>query len=166
MRSHFTAGTLTVKRAVLAIDKSPPLLRDKPKTKSSRRTLEIPLQLVELLRARLIHVKRDMLAWGKDYQRQPLLLFPGLAGAPMNPLQLTERLRTVLRRTGITSAQPVHGWRHTAATSLFDAGHHVKTVQARLGHASPAITLALYTHPVAERDREAAEHFGKLIDRA
>jgi hypothetical protein len=38
-------------------------------------------------------------------------------------------------------------------------------VQARLGHTTPAITMALYVHPVEERDRAAAEHFGKLLQR-
>ena len=152
-------------RVVLALDRTAPVLRLKPKSKTSRRTLQIHQQLVTLLRAQLVRVKRDALVWGKQYQRTPLLLFPGLAGKPMPPLHLTERLRTMARRVGISDAQPVHSWRHTAATSLFDAGHHVKTVQARLGHSTPAITLALYTHPVAERDLEAAAHFGKLIER-
>jgi integrase len=55
--------------------------------------------------------------------------------------------------------------RHTNATSLLDGGENIKTVQARLGHSTPAITMALYIHPVAERDRSAAEHFGNALTR-
>lgn len=33
----------------------------------------------------------------------------------------------------------------------------MKTTQARLGHSSPTITLALYTDKVDERDRAAGE---------
>jgi integrase len=81
----------------------------------------------------------------------------------MQPLGVTLHLRRLLRRAKITGVQPCHVWRHTAATALLDSGQNIKTVQARLGHLTPAITLALYVHPVDERDAKAAEHFGKLI---
>jgi integrase len=48
---------------------------------------------------------------------------------------------------------------------LLDAGSNIKTVQTRLGHSTPAITMALYVHPVDERDAEDAAHVGKLIGR-
>lgn len=155
--------TLTVKRVVLGVNHQP-IMRDKPKSKSSGRTLEIPASLVALLRAQLVRVRENTIAWGAEYRRQPLLLFPGVAGAPMVPQTLTDRLKWLLKRANVTKAQPCHAWRHFAATALLDAGHNIKTVQNRLGHSSPAITLNLYTHPVAERDSEASEHFGKLID--
>jgi len=106
-----------------------------------------------------------MLEWGTEYQREPLFVFPGLAGVPMSPHNVTDRMRALLRRAKVTGAQPCHAWRHTAATLLLDSGQSVKTAQARLGHSTPAITLALYVHPVEERDAEAAEHLGKLIER-
>ena len=43
------------------------------------------------------------------------------------------------------------------------ARQNITTVQARLGHS--AIRLQLYVHPVEQRDQEASEHFGKLIER-
>jgi integrase len=47
---------------------------------------------------------------------------------------------------------------------LLDAGQSIPTVQARLGHASPRITMEMYAHPVAERDSEAAAHLGGLLN--
>jgi integrase len=75
----------------------------------------------------------------------------------MRPLNLTARLRRLLRRAGIKGVQPVHGWRHATATLLIAGGADVKTTQSRLGHSSPTITLALYTDKVDERDRAAGE---------
>ena len=69
----------------------------------------------------------------------------------------TARLRRLMRRAGIAGRPPAHGWRHTAATLLIDSGANIKTVQTRLGHASAALTLATYVHPVDERDRAAGE---------
>lgn len=55
-----------------------------------------------------------------------------------------------------------HALRHTQATLLIGAGADVKTVQARLGHASPSTTLAIYTHASEANDRKAANAFDAL----
>jgi integrase len=78
-------------------------------------------------------------------------------------MTMTIRLRRVMRRAGITGRPPAHGWRHTAATLLIDGGANVKTVQTRLGHATPAFTLATYVHPVDERDQAAGEQLAALL---
>jgi integrase len=70
-----------------------------------------------------------------------------------------------MEQAGVSGRPPTHAWRHTAGTSLCDATKDVKMVQNRLGHSTPRITLELYVHPIAERDKEAAEHLGKLIRR-
>jgi integrase len=151
--------TLAVRRVVLEVEHLP-ILRARTKSEHSHRVIAIPPQLVTLLRGQLTRVRENMLAWGKEYQREPLMVFPGWAGQSMVPRALTERLMRVMRRAKVAGAQPCHAWRHTVATQLIDAGQNIKTVQHRLGHSTPAITLQLYTHPVAERDQEAAAHLG------
>ena len=37
------------------------------------------------------------------------------------------------------------------------------TVAKRLGHATPAITLNIYSHQIKRTDREAAERLGNLF---
>jgi integrase len=74
-------------------------------------------------------------------------------------------MRRVMGTVGITGVQPTHGWRHTAATLLLDSGQNIKTIATRLGHSTPAITQALYVHPVAERDVESARHLGDFLKR-
>ena len=56
-----------------------------------------------------------------------------------------------------------HDLRHFTATQALAAGIDVRTVAGRLGHADPAITLRVYSHVVAERDRAAAELLGALV---
>ena len=56
-----------------------------------------------------------------------------------------------------------HELRHTQATQLLAAGMDVKTVQARLGHASASLTLNQYAHAVPEKDRECAEMIEQLF---
>lgn len=67
-----------------------------------------------------------------------------------------------IRGTGYTGLVP-HALRHTVATLLIGEGTDVKTVQARLGHASPNTTLAIYSHAIEANDRKAADAFGELL---
>ena len=56
-----------------------------------------------------------------------------------------------------------HELRHTQATQLLANGVDVKTVQTRLGHTDPALTLKWYAHSVEENDRQAAALIGGLL---
>jgi integrase len=51
----------------------------------------------------------------------------------------------------------VHTLRHTCCTRLFNAGAEVPHVQQMLGHASPQMTLRIYTHMKAEGARAFVE---------
>ena len=53
--------------------------------------------------------------------------------------------------------------RHGAATMLLEAGQSVPTVAEYLGHASPAVTMAVYAHAVPGSNRRAAERLGSLL---
>lgn len=57
-----------------------------------------------------------------------------------------------------------HALRHTQATLLIGEGADVKTVQARLGHASPSTTLAIYAHAIVANDRKAADKFSSMLE--
>lgn len=67
------------------------------------------------------------------------------------------------RGTGYSGLVP-HGLRHTAATVLVASNIDLKTVQARMGHASASTTANFYTHAIRANDRNAAEIFEKLTD--
>ena len=60
-----------------------------------------------------------------------------------------------------------HTLRHTCATMLFRSGMNAKQVQMWLGHHSPAFTLAVYVHLLADDVGEAPAFFdllGKQIE--
>ena len=156
-------GTLTVMRVLLEV-KHEPILRELPKSESSERTITIPAALVELLREQKSNVQAMALKWGQGYRRGPsMFLFARPDGQPLLPSSVTTRLRQVMRRARVSGRPPTHGWRHTAATVLVSSGTDIKTVQNRLGHSTPAITLALYVHPTKERDQAAGDHLASLI---
>ena len=49
-----------------------------------------------------------------------------------------------------------HDLRHTHATHLLKAGVHPKVAQERLGHATIAVTLDLYSHVMPGMQEDAA----------
>jgi len=56
-----------------------------------------------------------------------------------------------------------HDLRHTDATLLLRAGVPIKVVAERLGHKSPAFTLATYALVLPGQQAEAAAAFAKLV---
>ena len=58
----------------------------------------------------------------------------------------------------------IHDLRHTHATLLLKAGVHPKIVSERLGHASVAVTLDLYSHVLPGLQEAAAEKFDRILD--
>ena len=43
-------------------------------------------------------------------------------------------------------------------------GVDIKTVQTRLGHANPSITLSWYAHAIPENDHEATQLLGNILN--
>ena len=112
---NFATGEVLVQRAVLAVrtpEGKEVVIRDKTKTASSRRLVTIPPALLDRLRRHKAFIAETAMAFGADYRRDPLLLFPELGGWPMDPDALTSKLRSLLRSAKIvkTGLQPVHGY--------------------------------------------------------
>jgi integrase len=157
------AGTIRIERTVVEARGFGIVVREVTKSDHSRRTLGIPANVVSLLRQQKARVLEQALAWGKEYHDGPRYLFPAAGGGPLDPMVVTVKLRQFRRRAGIEGVQPVHGLRHSAASLLVASGADVKSVQHRLGHSTPTITLRLYTDVVAEKDRAAGETLGGFI---
>jgi len=158
----FEAGTLTVRRTVLEIAHQP-VEREGGKSAAALRTISIPPALVAMLQAQKTRILEQALAWGPSYSRSPLYCLPGPDGKAMAPEYLSRRMRQLMQAAGISGRSPVHRWRHTSGSVLYDLTRNVKTVQQRLGHSSYHTTMSIYVHAAAERDREASEHFERIL---
>ena len=74
------------------------------------------------------------------------LLFANTAGTLLNASNFRRDVfDPAVQRLGLTPLTP-HDLRHTAASLAISAGASVVAVQTMLGHATPAITLSVYTH--------------------
>jgi integrase len=132
-RIDFLRRQLTVDRQLITMPDRAPYLAP-PKTQASVRVVPLPQVVVDALAAHLS-------AWPADE-----LLFTTELGAPIRRTAFSERVwRPAVKRAGLSEAT-FHALRHFYASLLIRHGESVKTVQARLGHASAAETLDTYSH--------------------
>ena len=87
-------------------------------------------------------------------------------GTYMRPSTVSEAFSAIRDRLGLPKRLTFHGLRHTHATWCLMNGIDVKTLQERLGHASPSITLNTYAHVLPGRDALAATAFEDAARRA
>ena len=58
----------------------------------------------------------------------------------------------------------MHGLRHSYASLALSSGVNPRIVSGRLGHATVAMTLDVYSHVLPQQDQEAAYKIAALIE--
>ncbi|MGX5653172.1 tyrosine-type recombinase/integrase [Geodermatophilus nigrescens] len=133
-RIDFLRRQLTVDRQLVTMPDRPPYLAP-PKTQASVRVVPLPQVVVDALAAHLARWPSDGFVFTTDLG---------------NPIRRTAFSATVwrpaVRAAGLDDTVTFHGLRHFYASLLIRHGESIKTVQARLGHASAAETLDTYSH--------------------
>jgi integrase len=152
------AGTLAIRRSVSwakargTTGRAKPRLYQ-PKTTNSRRTIQLPVELVSALR-------RWKLACPPSTQD---LVFPNADGTPRHRSTIAaDGLRPALKRAGLRHVT-IHSLRHTFASGLIMQGRPVTEVAHLLGHASPAITLSVYSHWFRDTKSETVTDWAKAV---
>lgn len=56
-----------------------------------------------------------------------------------------------------------HDLRHTVACLPLSAGHSLKAVSQRLGHANPTMTLRVYAHTMPNDDANLADGLAEMM---
>lgn len=131
------------------------------KTKGSRRTVVLPLPLVEELKAHRAAQARQRLEVGPDWDATHDLVFATKTGSLIDPCRDREAWLALLKDAGLRHVR-VHDARHTAATLLLLQGVDIRTVMAIMGWTEMA-TAQRYLHAVDDLRRRAAQQMGSLL---
>lgn len=121
-----------------------------PKTKTSRRTVELPKVTADALARHLqLHPPRpveivDETDPRRVKTRTASLVFTNTAGRPIYRANWSHAWAPVARSVGLPEKTGYHALRHYFATLLVFSGASVKTVQMALGHSTPTVTLNTY----------------------
>ncbi len=132
-----------------------------PKTRASRRQISLDQLVVSVMRAHRRHQLEERLAWGPAWVDSGYV-FTREDGGPLHPERITVLFGRLVEETGLPKIR-LHDLRHTSASLALAAGIHPKIMSERLGHASVAITLDLYSHVTPGLQTEAAEKLGAMI---
>ena len=134
-----------------------------PKTASGGRTIALDPDTAAVLQTWRRGQRAEMMRLG--IRTANAYVFTTEAGAPLAPQWITRRFRGLCDTAGLPRIG-VHGLRHSAATWLLTSGMHPKLVSQRLGHASPATTLAIYCHVMPGDDQAAADAYAAALGAA
>jgi integrase len=155
------SSSLTVAQTLVVVDHRPVITPGRAKTKGSRRTLSLDPGTAAALRKHRARQGEERLAWGPAYADTDLC-FTREDGTVLDPVWLTRTFDRHRKAAGLPVAT-LHGLRHAHATGLLQAGVPLKTVSARLGHASANVTLGIYAHVLPGDDAEAALVGARLL---
>jgi len=125
-----------------------------------RSAIHLDTATIAVLRSHLTRQLEYRLSVGPVYQDRGLV-FASPTGKLLDPDILTRTWRQVCREVGVKYR--LHDLRHAHITTLIEAGVHVKIIQSRAGHASPAFTLAKYGHVMPGMDAAAAEAYAQAM---
>ncbi len=133
-----------------------------PKTRASRRTLDLSDEAIEALRAHEVAQEGQRREWAEAYMDHGLV-FARDNGTPHDPRVVTHRFAVQVKRADVKRIR-FHDLRHTSAViGLRELGEWPDEVSQRLGHTSVAFTLDTYSHLLPQRGRAVAEGFGRLL---
>ena len=126
-----------------------------PKTKNGRRSVTISPWLAAELRSHRARQDERRLALGMGRAPDDCPVFAKWNGEFRSPSRLSQDFAAAMDALKIDCT--LHGLRHTHVSQLIAAGLDVLTISRRIGHASPAITLNVYSHMFSDTDTRAAE---------
>ncbi len=152
-------GRLTIRRAWVPVNGVGQM--SEPKTKRGRRTIALDPVTLEALQG---HAARqaDEQSDCRGVWTDSGLVFTRTDGQPLPPWAVSKLFRD-LSKAAMLPPIPLHGLRHSYATLALASGVNPRIVSGRLGHATVALTLDVYSHVLPQQDRQAAEAIADLL---
>lgn len=131
-----------------------------PKSKAGYRVISIDQKTVNLLR---LYKNRQRQLFSEVGREAPSVVFATPTRKYQNTAIRQEALDRRLKEIDCPRFT-FHAFRHTHASLLLNAGISYKELQYRLGHATLAMTMDIYSHLSKDKEKEAVSYYEKAIN--
>ena len=154
-------GRVMIRRALVPV--AGKLIETEPKTKRGRRLIALDAETVAVLREQAARQLAEQQALGDEWIDSGRM-FTAEDGSQLHPERISALFARLVRGAALPHI-PLHGLRHTYASIALAKGVNPAIVSRRLGHATVAFTLDIYSHVLPEVDAEAAEMIAAFAGR-
>lgn len=126
------------------------------KTEKSRRTLELPDEVAETLRAHHKRQVSERLIAGEAWQDNGLV-FCSPVGTALDAANVRRAFRLITKKAGIGEQWTPRELRHSFVSIMSDSGVSIETIADLCGHAGTAVTEEVYRHQLKPVITKGAE---------
>ena len=154
-------GTLKVSKT-LSKGKHNTLKINPPKTQNGYRCIDLAPQTVDILTEWQFQQRRDLFKLGLNPMNANQLVFSNKDNDYLRENVVNYWNVSLCKKRGLRHIK-LHGFRHTHASLLFEAGASMEDVKERMGHSSITTTMNIYTHVTRSRKKETADIFGNFM---
>lgn len=159
----FDKSRVTVNRALIWKRKGGGWSLQEPKTSQSRRSIPLPVSVMNELKKHRKKQLEERLKLGPAYQNFDFV-FTTEIGTPILPSNLTRRhFKPILKNANLSENIRLYDLRHTCATLLLLADVNPKVVSERLGHSTVVLTLDTYSHVLPSMQQSATDELENLL---
>ncbi len=159
---NFTENTLRVNKTLTQGERGKQIIQS-PKTKNSRRTIELDPITINYLKHWKAVQKRKYFMLGYNTLQPKQLIFANNKNGYKSLNTPAKWLKPIIADHNLKPIT-IHGFRHSHCSALFSAGASIKEVQLRLGHADVATTLNIYSHVTKNQNKEVAQKLVNYLD--
>jgi integrase len=138
------------------------IIFDTPKSKTSKRIIEIDLHTMQRLRAWKTKQARQRLTVGGLWSDDEDLVVTDPIGNSPSFSAFDRMFKHTLRAVGLAQMK-FHSLRHSYVIAALRAGGTLKAVSERVGHSDPSVTNRIYNHVIDGDDREVADNTALFI---
>nr|DAX04324.1 MAG TPA: Integrase [Bacteriophage sp.] len=135
-----------------------------PKNKSSIRKISMDKETMGILKRWQLEQRKQLFALGHPIKKEKQELFSTDENDLYQPTVDAHWKKGIYRLDPEFKKINTHGFRHTHASLLFEAGASIKEVQDRLGHADIATTMNIYAHVTEAKRDETADKFFRYLN--
>lgn len=159
---NFKDNTISINKDV-TVGLNNELYEDTPKTENSFRNLNMDAATMEYLKEYRLMQQKNMLKLGYNFLNSDNLLFSTINNGYLSMSKPRQWNVAICKKYKLRRIK-IHGFRHTHASLLFEAGASMNEVKARLGHADINTTMNIYTHVTDDQKKDTTNKLVRLLE--